>query len=99
DQDITHLPAHKRETGMVFQDYALFPDKTVFDNVAYGLRVRKFSRHDIKTKVKRILDRVELGHLGERTPGELSGGQRQRVALARALVIEPRVLLMDEPLS
>ncbi|NYT63791.1 ABC transporter ATP-binding protein [Alcaligenaceae bacterium] len=99
EQDITHLPAHKRETGMVFQDYALFPDKTVFDNVAYGLRVRKFSRNDIKAKVKRILDRVELGHLGERTPGELSGGQRQRVALARALVIEPRVLLMDEPLS
>lgn len=99
DQDITHLPAHKRETGMVFQDYALFPDKTVFDNIAYGLRVRKFSRQDIKTKVRHILDRVELGQLGERTPGELSGGQRQRVALARALVIEPRVLLMDEPLS
>jgi iron(III) transport system ATP-binding protein len=99
DQDITHLPAHKRETGMVFQDYALFPDKTVFDNVAYGLRVRKFSGNDIARKVRRILERVELAHLEKRYPGELSGGQRQRVALARALVIGPRVLLMDEPLS
>lgn len=97
--DITHQPAHKRGTGMVFQDYALFPDKTVFDNVAYGLRVRKLSRTDIQTKAGRILERVELGHLAKRYPGELSGGQRQRVALARALVIEPRVLLMDEPLS
>lgn len=98
-QDITHLPAHKRETGMVFQDYALFPDKTVFDNVAYGLRVRKQSNTEIKRKVTQILERVELSHVLERYPNELSGGQRQRVALARALVIEPRVLLMDEPLS
>jgi len=98
-EDITHMPAHKRETGMVFQDYALFPDKNVFDNVAYGLRVRKFSAHQIRDKVGQILDRVGLGHLAKRYPGELSGGQRQRVALARALVIEPRVLLMDEPLS
>jgi len=99
DEDITHLPPHKRETGMVFQDYALFPDKTVFDNVAYGLRVRRFSTQEIKQKVGQILERVGLGHLSARYPGELSGGQRQRVALARALVIEPRVLLMDEPLS
>ena len=98
-QDITRLPAHKRETGMVFQDYALFPDKTVFDNVAYGLRVRKQTAAAISEKVTRILERVELGHLAKRYPAELSGGQRQRVALARALVIEPRVLLMDEPLS
>lgn len=97
--DITRLPAHKRETGMVFQDYALFPDKTVFDNVAYGLRVRKQSSSVIADKVARMLERVELGHLAKRYPAELSGGQRQRVALARALVIEPRVLLMDEPLS
>src|SRR5690606_31409863 len=97
--DITRLPAHKRETGMVFQDYALFPDKTVFDNVAYGLRVRKQSSSVIADKVGRMLERVELGHLAKRYPAELSGGQRQRVALARALVIEPRVLLMDEPLS
>lgn len=99
EEDVTHLPAHKRETGMVFQDYALFPDKTVFDNVAYGLRVRRVSGQQIKERVARILDRVELGHLPSRFPGELSGGQRQRVALARALVIEPRILLMDEPLS
>ena len=99
EEDVTHLPAHKRETGMVFQDYALFPDKTVFDNVAYGLRVRNVSREQIAQRVARILDRVELGHLPKRYPGELSGGQRQRVALARALVIEPRILLMDEPLS
>src|SRR5690606_667825 len=99
DEDITHLPPHKRETGMVFQDYALFPDKTVFDNVAYGLRVRRFSSQKIKEKVSQMLERVGLGHLPLRYPGELSGGQRQRVALARALVIEPRVLLMDEPLS
>lgn len=99
EEDVTHLAAHKRETGMVFQDYALFPDKTVFDNVAYGLRVRKFSSQLIDTKVDRILQRVELAHLKKRYPGELSGGQRQRVALARALVIEPRILLMDEPLS
>lgn len=98
-EDITYLPAHKRETGMVFQDYALFPDKTVFDNVAYGLRVRKVSSSEIKKKVAYILDRVELGGMTQRYPAELSGGQRQRVALARALVIEPRVLLMDEPLS
>lgn len=99
DEDITRLPAYKRGTGMVFQDYALFPDKTVFDNVAYGLRVRKLSRPDIEQKVRHMLERVELDHLAARYPGELSGGQRQRVALARALVIEPRVLLMDEPLS
>lgn len=99
DENVTRLPAHKRETGMVFQDYALFPDKTVFDNVAYGLRVRKFSIQQIDDKVERILQRVELAHLKKRYPGELSGGQRQRVALARALVIEPRILLMDEPLS
>lgn len=99
EEDVTHLPAHKRETGMVFQDYALFPDKTVFDNVAYGLRVRNVSREQMEQRVARILDRVELGHLPGRYPGELSGGQRQRVALARALVIEPRILLMDEPLS
>lgn len=99
DEDVTHIPAYKRETGMVFQDYALFPDKTVFDNVAYGLRVRKVSAKDIQTRVMRMLERVELAHLPTRYPGELSGGQRQRVALARALVIEPRILLMDEPLS
>ncbi|GGG72584.1 ABC transporter ATP-binding protein [Salipiger pallidus] len=84
---------------MVFQDYALFPDKTVFDNVAYGLRARRIPARTVRTKVHDYLDRVGLGGLGDRLPSEMSGGQRQRVALARALVIEPRVLLMDEPLS
>ena len=99
DDDITHRPAHQRGTGMVFQDYALFPDKTVFDNVAYGLRVRKRPASDIRTRVGQMLERMGLSQLGDRLPAALSGGQRQRVALARALVIEPRVLLMDEPLS
>ncbi|MGO4665479.1 ABC transporter ATP-binding protein [Bosea sp. 2RAB26] len=97
--EVTHLPPHKRDIGMVFQDYALFPDKTVFDNVAYGLRARRQAEGVIKSKVQASLERVGLGHLGQRHPAALSGGQRQRVALARALVIQPQVLLMDEPLS
>jgi len=97
--DMTHVPAHQRGIGMVFQDYALFPDKTVFDNVAYGLRARKIDRKTIDTKVAAYLDRVGMGAYAARYPAALSGGQRQRVALARALVVEPRVLLMDEPLS
>ena len=98
-EDVTRIPPHRRNVGMVFQDYALFPDKTVFDNVAYGLRARKTPREEIARKVPEYLERVGLGGLSERLPAALSGGQRQRVALARALVIEPRVLLMDEPLS
>ena len=97
--EVTHLPPHRRDIGMVFQDYALFPDKTVFDNVAYGLRARGQLGTAIKAKVDAALERVGLGHLGSRLPAALSGGQRQRVALARALVIQPKVLLMDEPLS
>jgi iron(III) transport system ATP-binding protein len=98
-QDVTHTAPHRREIGMVFQDYALFPDKSVFDNVAYGLRARKKSERDIKNKVREYLEKVGLEGLGDRLPAEMSGGQRQRVALARALIVEPQVLLMDEPLS
>ena len=99
DRDVTRLPAHQRDIGMVFQDYALFPNYTVFDNVAYGLRARKVSETIIAQKVNQALDRVDLGRFTDRHPAALSGGQRQRVALARALVITPQVLLMDEPLS
>jgi iron(III) transport system ATP-binding protein len=99
DRDVTHMPAHKRNIGMVFQDYALFPDKTVFDNVAYGLRARRTGETEIKRRVGEALERVGLGAFSERYPAALSGGQRQRVALVRALVIVPDVLLMDEPLS
>lgn len=98
-EEITHKPVHERDIGMVFQDYALFPDKTVFENVAYGLRARRVDAAAVKGRVAEHLERTGLGHLGGRYPAELSGGQRQRAALARALVIRPRVLLMDEPLS
>lgn len=99
DQLINHLPPYKRETGMVFQNYALFPQLNVFDNVAYGLRARKVGRDEVRSRVHQILEKVQLGNLAHRFPNQLSGGQQQRVALARALVIQPRVLLMDEPLS
>ena len=99
DDRMNHVPAHKRNTGMVFQDYALFPNMTIYDNIAYGLKARKESKRDIDRKVHAILEKVELSALGKRSPNQLSGGQQQRVALARALVIEPEVLLMDEPLS
>jgi len=98
-KDVTRLPAHQRNIGMVFQDYALFPNRSVFDNAAYGLRARKIAPALIKQKVAAALERVGLAEYGKRLPAELSGGQRQRVALARALVIQPQVLLMDEPLS
>jgi iron(III) transport system ATP-binding protein len=99
ERDVTHLPAYLRDVGMVFQDYALFPDKTVFDNVAYGLRARKIDTASIRRSVGEHLERVGLSALADRLPAALSGGQRQRVALARALAIKPAVLLMDEPLS
>ncbi|NBB82228.1 MAG: ATP-binding cassette domain-containing protein, partial [Alphaproteobacteria bacterium] len=98
-RDVTHVAPNKRDTGMVFQSYALFPHRTVFQNVAFGLRMRRVSRAEIAERVRRALDLVELGALGERYPDQLSGGQQQRVALARAIVIAPKVLLMDEPLG
>ncbi|RYE88680.1 MAG: ABC transporter ATP-binding protein, partial [Oxalobacteraceae bacterium] len=88
-----------RNLGLVFQSYALWPHKTVFDNVAYGLRLRKMAARDIDQKVKEVLSQLGLGHLGERFPHQLSGGQQQRVAIARALVYNPPVILLDEPLS
>jgi len=93
------LPPNRRETNMVFQRLALFPHYSVFDNVAFGLRMRRLGAPDVRRRVAEALGRVELGDLGGRRIGELSGGQQQRVALARALVNEPRVLLLDEPLS
>jgi len=97
--DITDVPAHKRDMGMVFQNYALFPHRTVAENVAFGLRMRGIDKHAIAARVKAALDMVELSGLEDRRPARLSGGQQQRVALARAIVIEPRVLLCDEPLG
>ncbi len=96
---INNVPPHKRDTAMVFQSYALFPHLTVFENVAYGLRMRKMDSSTIATKARQALSLVGLEGMEERQPGSLSGGQQQRVALARALVVEPKVLLLDEPLS
>jgi iron(III) transport system ATP-binding protein len=92
-------PAEARNLGLVFQSYALWPHKTVFDNVAYGLKLRKLPAREIKDKVNEVLSQLGLGHLGERFPHQLSGGQQQRVAIARALVYNPPVILLDEPLS
>ncbi len=97
--DLARLTPDKRGMGMVFQSYALFPHLTVFDNVAYGVRLRGHSAREMRAIVERTLDLVNLRGLGQRRPSELSGGQQQRVALARAMAIEPRVLLFDEPLS
>jgi iron(III) transport system ATP-binding protein len=98
-RDVTHVPANQRDIGFVFQNYALFPHLTIFGNVAYGLQVRQQSASDIRRAVDEVLELVGLAGFGERLPNELSGGQQQRVALARAVVIKPRVLLFDEPLS
>ncbi len=97
--DVTDVPTNKRSIGMVFQNYALFPHMTVSQNVAFGLRMRKVNRAEIVDRVGKALDLVRLSGVGERLPRQLSGGQQQRVALARAIVIEPKVLLLDEPLS
>lgn len=99
DELINDVPAYKRNTGMVFQNYAVFPHMTVYENVAYGLKVRKLPAKEIDTRVKKALQNVHLAGYEDRTPDKLSGGQQQRVGLARAMAIEPRVLLFDEPLS
>ncbi|MDO4484691.1 MAG: ABC transporter ATP-binding protein [Clostridia bacterium] len=96
---INQLPPNKRDTAMVFQSYALFPHYNVFDNVAYGLKLRKVPKDEIHERVTKILELVELSGMESRMTNQLSGGQQQRVALARALVVEPGVLLFDEPLS
>jgi putative spermidine/putrescine transport system ATP-binding protein len=98
-QDVTLLPPWRRNAGMVFQSYALFPHMTVAQNVAFGLEMRKLPRADIERRVEEVLALVRLGGYGGRLPRQLSGGQQQRVALARALAIRPDVLLLDEPLS
>ncbi len=99
EKNVTHTPPNKRNTGMVFQSYALWPHMTVIENVAYGLKIRNINSTERKKQALRALEVVQMGHLAERKPNELSGGQQQRVALARAIVVEPDVLLLDEPLS
>lgn len=99
EKDITRLPPHRRELGVIFQNYALFPHMTVAENVAYPLRMRRMAKVEIETRVRGILDQVHLGALASRYPHQMSGGQQQRVAIARALVFDPPVLLLDEPLG
>ena len=98
-EDITAMPAHRRDIGLVFQTYALFPHLSAFDNVAFGLRLRKVNAAELQRRTEEALASVNLAEFAQRAPGQLSGGQQQRVALARAFVIRPRLLLLDEPLS
>lgn len=101
DQDYTHIPVRKRQIGFVFQQYALFRNMTVFDNIAYGLKIKprgeRLSKRDIKERVHELLEVVQLTQYEHRYPEQLSGGQKQRVALARALAVKPKALLLDEP--
>jgi len=98
-KDITELPPEKRDVSMFFQNYALWPHMTVFDNVAYGLKLRKMPKEEIEKRVHDVLKLLDIEELVDRKPSQLSGGQQQRVALARAIVVKPKVLLLDEPLS
>jgi spermidine/putrescine ABC transporter ATP-binding subunit len=92
-------PPHRRDVGLVFQNYALFPHLTVFENIAFGLRLRRVGKAEMRERVERMLQLVDLTEAGERLPAQLSGGQQQRVAIARSLVLEPQILMFDEPLS
>ena len=98
-REINNVAPHKRDIGMVFQNYALFPHMTVAENLAFPLEVRRLGKAEIEERVNKALDMVQLGEMGNRRPAQLSGGQQQRVALARALVFEPQLVLMDEPLG
>ena len=98
-RDVTHMPPHERDTGMVFQSYALWPHMTVAENVAFGLEMRKIPKSGIGQRVAEALTMVQMADRAEYKPNQLSGGQQQRVALARALVVKPTCLLLDEPLS
>lgn len=98
-EDVTHLPIERRAVGMVFQSYALFPNMSVRDNIAYGLKVRKIDKGEIAARTREMLEMMQIGQLADRRIHQLSGGQRQRVALARAIAVRPRVLLLDEPLA